>query len=362
MLTACSDGRPAPTAAAAKRQVAVPVTAGAVVERPEPVQVRAIGNVQPYSTVAVKAEVGGELVRVHFTEGQDVRKGDPLFTIDPRPFDAALKQAIANRDRDVAQEQYARVDAQRYEHLYQRGVIARDQYDQFRTNAEALKASVAADDAAIENARLQLEYTSIRSPIDGRTGSLLVYRGNLIKANDVPLVTINQIQPIYVSFAVPAQYLSDIKRCMAAHPLRVEAAPKEGGRAAAGQLSFVDNNIDITTSTIQLKGTFPNRDRSLWPGEFVNVTLTLTMQGDAIVIPSQAVQTGQQGQFVFVVKPDMTVESRPIVVNRTLGPDTVVSSGVRPGEIVVTDGQLRLVPGAKVTVVKDVNSVAGAIS
>lgn len=348
-LTACSGGRPAPTAALAKQEVAVPVTVGAVVERAEPVQIRAIGNVQPYSTVQVKAEVGGELIGVHFTEGQEVHKGDLLFTIDARPFDAALKQAQANRARDIAQANNAQADAERYARLAKEGVIAQQQYDQARSNADAMRAAVAADEAAIDNARVQLSYTKIYSPLDGRTGNLLVHQGNLIKPNDVPLVVINQVQPIFAAFSVPAQNLPEIKRYMAAHPLRVAASPKgSGGPGAQGVLTFVDNAIDLTTGTIELKGTFQNRDRSLWPGEFVDVTLTLTTQGNAIVVPSQAIQTGQQGQFVFVVKPDQTVETRPVTVNRTAGPYAVIDQGLRPGETVVTDGQLRLVPGARV--------------
>lgn len=350
LLTACSGGRPAPSGVLAKREVAVPVKVGAVVERAEPVEVRAIGNVLPYSTVQVKAEVGGELTEVHFTEGQDVRKGDLLFTIDPRSLEAALQQAIATRNRDVAQQKNAEVDAERYTDLLKEGVIAAQQYDQARSAADALKAAVAADDAAIENARVQLSYTKIYSPIDGRTGNLMVNRGNLIKPNDVPIVVINQIQPIYVAFSVPAQYLPEIKRYQAPRALRVEASPKGSGeRGPAGLLTFIDNSIDVTTGTIQLKGTFENRDRALWPGEFVDVTLTLTTQPNAIVVPSQAIQTGQQGQYVFVVKQDMTVEARPVVVNRTMGTYAVVDKGLQPGETVVTDGQLNLAPGARVS-------------
>jgi multidrug efflux system membrane fusion protein len=331
--------------------VAVPVTVGTATRRAVPVQVQAIGNVQPYSTVSVKAEVGGELTRVYFTEGQDVHRDELLFTIDPRPFEAALKQAEANKARDQAQAAYARSDARRYEELYKSGVVAQQQYDQFRTNAEAREAGVQADQAAIETARLQLGYASIRSPINGRTGNLLVQQGNLVKPNDVPLVVINQIQPIYVNFSVPAQYLPDIKQHMASHPLKVEARPKQGsGPPAYGELTFIDNAIDVSTGTILLKGTFLNPDKSLWPGEFVDVTLTLTTEGNAVVVPSQAIQAGQQGQYVFVVKQDLTVESRPVVVSRSYGQQAVVEKGLRPGETVVTDGQLRLAPGAKVSI------------
>ncbi len=350
-LVGCSRDKPAPTEALARKDAAVPVKVGRVEQRPEPLQIGAIGNIQPYSTVSVKSEVGGELTGVHFTEGQEVRKGQLLFTIDPRPFEAALKLAQANRAKDLAQAANAQADADRYKGLVSEGVIARQQYDQARANADALKAAVESDEAAIETARLQLSYARIYSPVDGRTGNLLVHEGNLVKENDVPLVVINQVQPIYASFAVPAQRLPDITRYKAQRPLRVEASPKGSNqRGAEGVLTFIDNNVDTATGTIQLKATFPNRDRSLWPGEFVDVTITLATQPDATVVPTQAIQTGQEGQFVFVVKPDMTVESRPVVVDRTRGAFAVVSRGLRPGETVVTDGQLRLVPGSRITV------------
>jgi multidrug efflux system membrane fusion protein len=352
VLASCSGSRPAPANVMAERERAVPVKVSPVVARAEPVEIHAIGNVAPYATVQVKSEVGGELIGVGFVEGQEVQKGDLLLTIDPRPYQAALQQAEANRARDVAQQKNAEADAARYAKLLSEGVIAPQQYDQARSTADALTAAVKADEAAIENARVQLSYTKIYSPIGGRTGSLLVNRGNLIKANDVPIVVINQIRPIYVTFSVPSQDLPEIKRNMAKHALRVEASPKGSGlRGSIGELTFIDNTIDATTGTIQLKGTFQNNDRALWPGEFVDVTLVLTTQPNAVVVPSQAVQNGQQGQYVFVVKPDKTVESRPVVVDRTVGSDSVIASGLRPGETVVTDGQLRLVPGARVSVV-----------
>ncbi len=355
-LTSCSAGgsTSAHAQSGPRRPAAVPVTIGKVERQRVPVEIRAIGNVQAYSTVQVKAMVAGELTRVYFREGQDVRKGDLLFTIDARPFQAALQQAEATRARDIAQSQNAQTDAQRYAELVKSGVVAQQQYDQMRTQAQALSAVVQADDAAIENAKLQLSYTDIRSPIDGRTGNLLVYQGNIIKANDVPLVVINQIQPIYVAFSVPGQNLDDIKRHMARGRLRVQAMPQAGGGPTeTGALTFVDNNIDIATGTIQLKGTFPNTDRALWPGEFVTAVLTLTTE-DAVVAPSAAVQNGQQGQYVFVVRPDLTVESRPVTVSRTIGTLSVIQKGLAPGDTVVTDGQLRLVPGAKISVSRGV--------
>jgi multidrug efflux system membrane fusion protein len=351
VLVACSGGKPTPTEALARKDAAVPVKVGKVEQRPEPVQVTAIGNILPYTTVSVKSEVSGQLTGVHFREGQEVRRGQLLLTIDPRPFEAALRQAQANLAKDLAQSKNAQAEAERYAMLVREGVVAQQQYDELRTNAEALKAAVEADEAAIEAARLQLSYTKIYSPIDGRTGNLLVHEGNLVKANDVPMVVINQLQPIYAAFAVPAQYLPEIVRYRAQRPLRVEASPKGSKQSAAeGVLTFVDNNVDTTTGTIQLKATFPNRDRALWPGEFVDVVVTLTTQPDAIVVPTQAIQTGQEGQYVFVVKPDMTAESRPVVVGRTRGADAIVSQGLQPGETVVTDGQLRLVPGSRVAI------------
>jgi multidrug efflux system membrane fusion protein len=321
------------------------------VQKTVPVQLRAIGNVEAYSTVTVKSKVGGELVRVHFTEGQDVKKGSLLFTIDPRPYEAALKQAEANLERDVAQAKHAREDARRYESLIQKGVVPQQQYDKFSTDADALEATVLADRAAVDNAKIQLGYCTIYSPIDGRTGSLIVKQGNIIKAEDINLVVINQIVPIDVVFSVPEQFLSEIKKYMALGKLQVEALiPVDQNRPERGVITFIDNAVDTNTGTIRLKGTFANTDRRLWPGQFVNVTLTLTTQPNAILIPSQAVQAGQEGQYVFVIKPDFTAEQRPVVTGRTLNNKTVVEKGVQAGERVVTDGQLQLVPGTKVEV------------
>jgi multidrug efflux system membrane fusion protein len=389
------------------KNVSVPVMVGTVTQKAVPVQIRVIGNVQAYSTITVKSIVGGEISQVHFTEGQDVKRGDLLFTIDPRPFEAGLeqaqanlardkaqvgqveadlaknialvKQAEANLERDVAQAENAKVEAKRYESLIERQVVSRQQYDQFRTNAEALEATVRADkagkesaeatvrssraalenaqaavradQAAAENAKIQLGYCFIRSPMDGRTGNLLVKRGNVVKANDMDLVTINQISPIYAAFSVPEQNLAEIKKYMAGGPLKVEAyLSNDTSGTEQGVLTFIDNTVDKTTGTILLKATFANKGKWFWPGQFVNVVLTLTTQPDAIIIPSQAVQTGQDGQYVFVVKPDLTVELRPVVVNRTLNNESIIEKGLKDGEKVVTDGQLQLVPGAKVEV------------
>jgi membrane fusion protein, multidrug efflux system len=359
---------------------AVPVTVGEVTRETVPLELSAIGNVQAYTTVAIKSQVNGQLMKVHFREGQEVRKGEVLFTIDPRPFQAALKQAEgmlardqaqlkqsqANVAKDLAQAKNAETDARRYEDLQAQGIIAKQQADQLRTSADALQAAVDADRAAVENAqaaiqsdmaavenaRLQLNYCTILSPIDGRTGNLAVYAGNLVKANDNPvLVTIHQIHPIYVSFSVPEQYLAQIKRFKAQNKLKVLASfPDEEKLPEEGELAFIDNSVDTTTGTIQLKGTFRNVNSTLWPGQFVNVVLRLTDQPNVLVVPSPAIQTGQQGQFVFVVKPDFTVDSRPITVNRTLGDKAIVAQGLTVGERVVTDGQLRLTSGSKISI------------
>jgi len=328
----------------------VSVTAGTVIQKTVPVQIRAIGNVEAYSTVSVKSQIGGILTRVHFREGQDVNNGALLFTIDPRPYEAALKQAEASLTKDTAQLENAREEVRRYAELVKKGYVAQEQYDQIRTNAASFEAIVNADNAVVENARLQVKYCYIYSPLTGRTGNLFADEGNLIKANaDTAMVVINQVQPIYVAFSVPEQNLSEIKRYMSEGKLRVEAIlSKEDERPEQGVLTFVDNAVDLATGTIKLKGTFANKEKRLWPGQFVNTVLTLTSQPDAVVVPSQSIQTGQKGQYVFVIKDDLTVEDRPVTVGRTLNSETVIEKGLRAGEKVVTDGQLRLVPGAKV--------------
>jgi multidrug efflux system membrane fusion protein len=381
-LSACSRGDAGGKSDQPRQRVAVPVSAATVVEKTVPIQIKTIGTAEAYSVVAVRAQVSGELTGVYFQEGQDVKKGDLLFTIDRRPLESALKQAEANLAKDMArlkqaqanlakttaQAKNAQVQAQRYESLNQQGIISRDQYDQIRTNAEALqaalhadqaavedaKAAIRADQAAIENIKLELEYCSIHSPMDGRTGNLMVHPGNLIKANDTILVNINQINPIYVTFSIPEQELLEVRKYMAQGKLEVEAEiPNAEGNPVKGIVTFVNNVVDKATGTIQLKGTFNNEEKRLWPGQFVNVTLTLTTQPNAIVAPSQAIQMGQQGTYVFVIKPDLTVESRPVVVARTLENESIVEKGLQPGEKVVTDGQLRLTPGAKVEVKND---------
>lgn len=334
------------------KKPAVPVTAAEVSQRTVPVQILAIGNVEAYSTVGVKAQVGGQLLRVHFREGQEVNKGDLLFTIDPRPYEAALRQAEANLAKDSAQLENARVEVSRYAELVKKGYVAQQQYDQVRTNFATLEAAVNADNALVENARLQLKYCYIYSPITGRTGGLIANEGNLIKANaDTSIVVVNRVRPIYVTFSVPEHYLGEIRKYMGGGTLKVEAFPSKGDKdPAVGRLAFIDNVVDTATGTIKLKGSFDNKDKRLWPGQFVHVVLTLTVQNNAVVVPTEAVQTGQQGQFVFVVKDDLTAEVRPVVVSRTSGGESVIEKGLTPDEKVVTDGQIRLMPGAKVEI------------
>jgi len=337
---------------------AVPVTAARVERRDVPVEVTAIGHVEPYSTVAVKSQVSGTLLSVGFTQGQDVRKGDLLFEIDPRPFRAALDQAKANLARDRAQAHNAAAEIERYEGLVQKDYVTREQYDQVKANAEALASTVKASEAAVENAALQLSWCTITAPIDGRTGGLLVHPGNIVKANDDnPLVVINQVRPVYVTFSTPESSLAELRHGGA--PLPVTAAPPgDPSRAKTGVLTFLDNAVDPATGTIASKATFANLDGALWPGQFVNVIVVLKTEPGAIVVPSPAVQTGQNGSYVYVIKADSTVESRPVGVERTQGTLTVVAKGLSPGEQVVTDGQLRLTPGVRVEVKKPSETVS----
>jgi multidrug efflux system membrane fusion protein len=298
--------------------------------------------------------VEGELTAVHFKEGQEMKQGDLLFTIDSRFYQVKLKEAEANLARDRARRENARKQVERYASVVGHGYVAEEQYDQVVADAAALDATVKADEAAVEKARLELSYCIIRSPIDGVTGSLGVNRGNIIKAidKDRPLVTINQIRPIYVAFAIAERHLPEVKRYMAEGKLEVSAAiPGDERTWVRGELSFVQNKVDKETGTIQLKATFSNENKALWPGQFVNLLLTLTSNSGAIVVPSQAIQNGQQGEYVFVVKPDMTVEHRIVEVERAAAEETVIRSGVSPGEKVVTDGQLRLASGSLVKIV-----------
>jgi len=345
--SSCSRGE-----SSAGRSVApVPVRVGKVERRTVPVTFRAIGTVEPLETVAVKSRVGGELVQVLFREGEMVRAGAPLAVIDRRPYAAALAQAEAVLARDQALLEKAEADVARYATLVAKDFVTKESYDQMVANVAALRATVAADRAAVDLARLNLEYCTISAPISGRTGALTVKVGSLVKANDDrPLVTIHRTQPIQVSFAVPAQYLEPVL-ARRASGIKVLAALAEGeGAREEGSLTFVDNAVDVATNTVLLKGTFANQNERLWPGQFVQVTVVLGEEPDRVVCPAAAVQTGQSGQYVFVVQGGNTVEVRPVVVARADEQEAVVAQGLEGGETVVTDGQLRLAPGVKVEV------------
>jgi multidrug efflux system membrane fusion protein len=387
LSTACSSKEPA--TASARRSDGVPVSVALVGQKDVPSEIQVIGNVEAYATILVKARVNGQLMAVHFREGDDVSKGTRLFSLDPRPFEAQLNQAEANlaRDeaqlnlaqanlnRDLAQQKYVQEQSDRFARLFQDGIISKDQAEQTRTSADTIshvviadqaavrsaEAAVGAGRAAVSNAKVQLSYTTISSPIDGRTGNLTLNEGNLVMANTTDLVTINQVKPIYVTFSAPEANLLSIKRYMALGKLPVEASPQESSTAKdTGYLSFVDNTVDATTGTIKLKGTFTNDANLLWPGQFVRVALRLTTHTNALVVPSQAVQAGQEGVYVYVVKPDRSVESRPVVTGSRVDQDIVIQSGLQAGETVVTEGHLRLAPGMRVqlrdekgTVLKD---------
>jgi len=341
-LPACSGGsRPAPGT--------VPVTAARAERRDVPLEVQANGTVEPLQTVSVLSRVDGTLRRVAFSEGDAVRSGQVLFQLDPRPYQAALDQAEGNLQRDAARARNADLQAERYAKLVQKDFVSSQQYDQARADAEALRAEVKADSAAVASARLDLEYATIRSPIDGRTGSLLVHEGNLVRAGSgQPLVVINQIRPVLVRFAVPERYLPQLLEHRG-DSLLVYADPAggEGGRAE-GRLTFVDNSVDRSTGTVALKARFPNQDERLWPGEYLDVRLVLRVDRDVVVVPQGAVSTGQNGTYVYVVDPsDSTVATRDVTVARTTDSLDVIASGLDGGEVVVTDGQLRLFAGAR---------------
>lgn len=336
-----------------KASPAIPVVVATVGEQTVPLKIQAIGNVEVQATVSIKSRLDGQIVKVGFNDGQDVSKGQVLFEIDARPLQAQLQQAQATLARDKAQLERARAQEERYKDLLQKGFVSQDAYAQFRTNVDTAAATANASESAVENARLQTEYAVIRSPISGRAGKILIQQGNLVKANDtVSLVVINQISPIYASFAVPEQYLGLIRKYMAAGKLAVEAMPQGAADAAItsnGTVAFIDNTVDATTGTVRLRATFPNNDKSLWPGQFVITSVTLKEQQNAIVVPSQAVQTGPKGQYVYVVKAG-AAEMREISVERVDGPQSIVAKGLGAGEQVVTSGQSRLIPGMKVSI------------
>jgi membrane fusion protein, multidrug efflux system len=354
LLSSCSQKSDVPAGGKAGHSAEgapVPVLVAKAVAQDVPVEIQAVGTAQAYSFVAIRSQITGKIVQVHFKEGQDVKAGEPLFTIDPRPYEAELNQAKANLERDEAQMTNGRLNFERTSNLFVSKIASQADYDTAEAAYQSAKSTTIADAAAITNAQVNLDYTVIRSPIDGRIGNLTVKEGNVVKAPDDILVTITQIHPIYVAFAVPQQYLSAIRRRMDAATLPVTAfAPDETNNAAHGTLTFIDNAVDTNTGTILLKGTFANTNTLLWPGQFVQATLVVSNLPQATVVPTQAVQTGQNGEFVFIVKPDNTAEDRPVETGVTYDGIRVITSGVKPGETVVTDGQMKLTPGAKVSV------------
>jgi multidrug efflux system membrane fusion protein len=350
MFSGCSGK--AASADAQKKVVSPPVPV--VVARAEakdvPVELRNIGNVEAFATVTIRSQITGQITKIHFREGQEVKAGDLLFTIDPRPSEGALRQAEADLKRDQAQLVSIRLEFERVKKLLESSIASRDDYDKAEAAFHALEATIMADDAAISRARLQVEFTSIRSPIDGRTGNLMVKEGNIVKAPDDFLVTINQVRPIYITFSVPEQELPAIRQRMKESPLFVEGeAPGEAGETPRGELAFIDNAVDMTTGRIKLKAVFANTNDVLWPGQFLQTKLVLRTLNHATIVPDQAIQSSQTGDFVFVVGADSTAQKRPVVVGLSRGGMTVVDSGVQAGETVVTDGQLRLKDGSPVT-------------
>jgi membrane fusion protein, multidrug efflux system len=348
LITGCSRKLPAD---AKTPRPGVPVLVARVETRDVPVEICVVGNVQAYSTVAIRPQITGPIMKVHFEEGQEAKAGDRLFTIDPRPFEAALNQARASLKRDEAQLLSARLEFQRTSNLFQTKIASQQDYETAEAAFNSAEATVLADAAGVSSAQVSLDYTDIRSPVDGRTGRLLVKAGNVVKAPDDILVTLTQIHPIYVAFSVPEQQLPAIRRRAGETVLPVQAiVAGETNNPAWGELTFIDNAVDANTGTILLKGTFANTNTVLWPGQFAQVTLTLAQVSNAVVVPAQAVQTGQNGQYVFVVQPDETVEMRVVTTGVNFEGNTVVSGGLKAGETVVTDGQLRLIPGARVSV------------
>jgi multidrug efflux system membrane fusion protein len=359
-LTGC--GKQDAQAAAPQRPPA-PVVVSNVEQRDVPIQITAIGNVEAYQTVQVRSQVNGQIESIHFKEGEDVRKGQLLYTLDKRPFQAALAQAVGNLKRDQAQAANAKVQAARYTELENQGVISREQADLQRTTENTNVAAVSADEAAVQAAKVQLQYTDIYAPIDARAGALMINVGNLVKANDTPfLVQLNQITPIYVTFTVPEAQLGEVRR-FASQGLKVLAFPKgENSKPPEGKLTFIDNGVDPQTGTVKLKATFQNKDKRLWPGEFVNVVMNISTMKNAITVPTKAIQAGQQGDYVYVVAQDGTADPRQVTASGTYQNLTLVHEGLKPGEIVIVDGQLRVTPKGKVTVQSSLppNQVVGS--
>lgn len=330
---------------------AVPVTAAKAVQKDMPLEINEIGTVEGFRSVPIVTRVVGQLVKIHFREGQDVRKGDLLFTIDPNPYKEKLKQAEAKLAQDVAQQMFNRDEAERYRFLYEKGAAAKSDADNKKAIADGSDAIVAADRSAVDDARLQLAYCYIHAPFDGRMGAYAVYEGRMVKDNDTQLAVINQIVPVYVTFSVPEKDLPRIRTHSGANQLRVRALlPAAKEKVPEGELTFIDNTVNTQTGMITLKATFPNKDRFLWPGQFVTASLVLTVERGVTVVPEKAVQLSQEGKYAFVVKPDNKVERRTVTTDRTMRGETIVLKGINPGETVVTDGHLKLNDGYPVAV------------
>ncbi len=352
VLSGCGDKQQIQAPGGAGARPPAPVVVASVEQRDIPVQLIAIGNVEAYQTVQIRSQVNGQIQKVLFKEGEDVSQDQLLFQLDKRPFQADLEKAVGQMKHDQAQAENSRIQAQRYSELESNGVVSHEQGEQIRTQAKADASAVEADKATVDAARVQLQYTDIAAPIDARAGALMINLGNLVKANDTPyLVQLNQVSPIYVTFSVPEAHLGRVRQYFSSGQLKVLAYPKgQSTNAAVGRLTFIDNGVDMTTGTVKLKGTFQNKDRGLWPGEFVDVALQLSTQKNAIVVPTKAIQTGQQGEYVYVVRTDSTAESRPVKTAGVYQNLTLVSDGLKVGEHVIVNGQLRVAPNAKVTV------------
>jgi len=342
-VNACSSEKKTPV------NKAIPVVVAVATQKTIPVQMRAFGSVEAFQAISVRSQITAQIGKVLFKEGSDVKKGELLLTLDCRTNEAALAQAQANLARDKAQARYAAQQVRRYADLIKKDYVAREQFDQIQANAAALEATVMAGEAIVESNRVQMQYCSIYSPIDGRTGMLKVNQGNIVKADDTEILTINQIQPVNVTFAIPEKDLPRVTKYSMEKTLKVDAFIPGEERAENGELTFVDNAIDRTTGTITIKGTFANKEKRLVPGQFVDVVLTLTIQPDAVLVPSQGVEQGQAGQYVYVIGPDSTAEMRTVTTGGALKGETVIVKGLKPGERIVTDGQMRLTPGARVT-------------
>jgi multidrug efflux system membrane fusion protein len=351
MLWARND--PAPPSVAARQPAEVAplvVSVTPAVVKPVPIEISTIGTVNVIASVAVKSRVDGEITKVHIQDGQAVREGDLLFSIDDRAIRSEMAQAEANLARDTALLENAQRNVTRLSKLASKDYVAKQSMDEAATNAQSLEASVRGDEAAVDAARVQLSYTQIRAPMDARAGTVQLPRGNLVRANDsTPLVVLNQIRPIYVAFAVPQSDLPTIRVAQARGPLPVSVTvPGDSGPPLQGEVAFIDNAVDETTGTIQLKATFDNAEERLWPGQYVNVTLTTGIDEAAVVVPERALQRGQDGTHVFVVLPDSTVELREVRIARSRQGESVIAEGVSAGDRVVVEGQLRLTPGARV--------------